>query len=93
VVLVVLLLLGGRWGRGSETFGEDPYLTSVMATRVVQGLQGSSKEYKKVCVPQRVCLRVCVCVPQHVCVCVCECVCCTSRCRAGPCMVPAAAWA
>eukprot|EP00775_Hariotina_reticulata_P008295 gene8295-8481_t len=37
-----------RWGRGSETFGEDPYLTSVMATRVVQGLQGNNKEYKKV---------------------------------------------
>jgi beta-glucosidase len=37
-----------RWGRGQETFGEDPYLTSVMAKQVVKGLQGnlSSGYYK-----------------------------------------------
>ena len=30
-----------RWGRGIETYGEDPYLTSVMGVSVVKGLQGS----------------------------------------------------
>ena len=29
-----------RWGRGQETYGEDPYLTSVMGDAVVRGLQG-----------------------------------------------------
>ena len=29
-----------RWGRGQETFGEDPYLTSRMGVAVVKGLQG-----------------------------------------------------
>ncbi|WP_246269501.1 glycoside hydrolase family 3 N-terminal domain-containing protein [Chitinophaga oryzae] len=29
-----------RWGRGQETYGEDPYLTGVMAGAFVQGLQG-----------------------------------------------------
>ncbi|MFQ9510631.1 MAG: glycoside hydrolase family 3 protein, partial [Lachnospiraceae bacterium] len=29
-----------RWGRGHETFGEDPYLTSRMGVRFVEGLQG-----------------------------------------------------
>ena len=28
-----------RWGRGQETYGEDPYLTSVMGVQVVRGLQ------------------------------------------------------
>lgn len=31
-----------RWGRGHETYGEDPYLTAVMGTNVVRGLQGPS---------------------------------------------------
>ena len=31
-----------RWGRGMETYGEDPYLTSVMGSNVVRGLQGDS---------------------------------------------------
>jgi beta-glucosidase len=37
-----------RWGRGQETFGEDPYLTSVMGKAVVQGLQdtGADKYWK-----------------------------------------------
>ncbi len=29
-----------RWGRGQETYGEDPYLTSMMGLAVVRGLQG-----------------------------------------------------
>ena len=29
-----------RWGRGMETYGEDPYLTSLMGLAVVKGLQG-----------------------------------------------------
>jgi len=29
-----------RWGRGQETYGEDPYLTATMAGAFVQGLQG-----------------------------------------------------
>lgn len=31
-----------RWGRGQETYGEDPYLTSRMGIAVVRGLQGYS---------------------------------------------------
>ena len=30
-----------RWGRGQETYGEDPYLTSMMGLAVVRGLQGA----------------------------------------------------
>ena len=36
-----------RWGRGHETYGEDPYLTSRMGSAFVQGLQGDG-EYMKV---------------------------------------------
>ena len=47
-----------RWGRGQETYGEDPYLTSRMGVAVVNGLQGQefssksssssiSRRYKK----------------------------------------------
>ena len=37
-----------RWGRGQETYGEDPYLTSVMGTQVVRGLQGPEEaKYRK----------------------------------------------
>ena len=32
-----------RWGRTEETFGEDPYLVGVMATRFVRGLQGPDR--------------------------------------------------
>mgnify|MGYP004524533457 FL=1 len=35
-----------RWGRGQETFGEDPYLTSVMGAEFVKGLQGDGKFHK-----------------------------------------------
>lgn len=31
-----------RWGRGQETYGEDPYLSSAMGKAVVEGLQGPS---------------------------------------------------
>jgi len=31
-----------RWGRGQETYGEDPYLTATMGAAVVRGLQGPS---------------------------------------------------
>ena len=37
-----------RWGRGQETYGEDPYLTSVMGMQVVRGLQGpEDAKYRK----------------------------------------------
>jgi beta-glucosidase len=37
-----------RWGRGQETYGEDPYLTSVMGVQVVKGLQGpENSKYRK----------------------------------------------
>jgi len=37
-----------RWGRGQETYGEDPYLTSVMGIQVVKGLQGpEDAKYRK----------------------------------------------
>ena len=32
-----------RWGRGHETYGEDPYLTARMGTAFVKGLQGDGK--------------------------------------------------
>lgn len=35
-----------RWGRGHETFGEDPYLTSRMGVAYVEGLQGAEAELK-----------------------------------------------
>ena len=35
-----------RWGRGHETYGEDPYLTGRMGTAFIKGLQGSGK-YRK----------------------------------------------
>jgi beta-glucosidase len=37
-----------RWGRGMETYGEDPYLTSRMAVAFVRGLQGDDPNYLKV---------------------------------------------
>ena len=35
-----------RWGRGHETYGEDPYLTSRLGVRFVKGLQGKGKYLK-----------------------------------------------
>ncbi len=37
-----------RWGRGQETYGEDPYLTSRMGVAFVTGLQGDDPRYVKV---------------------------------------------
>ena len=37
-----------RWGRGSETYGEDPHLTSEIAVHFVKGLQSSDPAYVKV---------------------------------------------
>lgn len=36
-----------RWGRGQETYGEDPYLTSILGTAFVKGLQGNHPNYLK----------------------------------------------
>ena len=36
-----------RWGRGHETFGEDPYLSSRLGVRFVEGLQGHDENYLK----------------------------------------------
>jgi len=37
-----------RWGRGQETFGEDPFLTSQIGKSFVKGLQGNDPNYFKV---------------------------------------------
>jgi beta-glucosidase len=37
-----------RWGRGQETYGEDPYLTARMGVAFVRGLQGDDATYLKV---------------------------------------------
>jgi beta-glucosidase len=37
-----------RWGRGQETYGEDPYLTSMLGVAFVKGLQGDDPRYLKV---------------------------------------------
>jgi beta-glucosidase len=37
-----------RWGRGQETYGEDPFLTSRMAVAFIQGMQGDDAHYFKV---------------------------------------------
>jgi beta-glucosidase len=36
-----------RWGRGQETFGEDPYLTGELGLAMVRGLQGDNPRYLK----------------------------------------------
>lgn len=36
-----------RWGRGQETWGEDPFLTGEMASEFVKGLQGDDPRYLK----------------------------------------------
>lgn len=35
-----------HWGRGQETFGEDPYLTAMLSCRYIVGLQGEGKFLK-----------------------------------------------
>jgi beta-glucosidase len=37
-----------RWGRGQETYGEDPFLTGAMGTAFVRGMQGDDPRYLKV---------------------------------------------
>jgi beta-glucosidase len=34
-----------RWGRGQETLGEDPYLTGVLGTQFIRGIQGNDQRY------------------------------------------------
>ncbi len=36
-----------RWGRGQETYGEDPFLTSIIGKAFVTGLQGDNENYLK----------------------------------------------
>lgn len=36
-----------RWGRGQETYGEDPYLTSRLGVRFIEGLQEEEDGYRK----------------------------------------------
>ncbi len=36
-----------RWGRGQETYGEDPYLTAQMAIAFIHGMQGDDNHYLK----------------------------------------------
>jgi len=37
-----------RWGRGQETYGEDPYLTGELGVAFITGLQGNDPDYYKV---------------------------------------------
>ncbi|HTQ66727.1 MAG TPA: glycoside hydrolase family 3 N-terminal domain-containing protein [Puia sp.] len=37
-----------RWGRGQETYGEDPYLTATLGVAFVKGMQGNDPKYLKV---------------------------------------------
>lgn len=37
-----------RWGRGQETFGEDPFLTGTIGAAYIKGLQGTHPKYLKV---------------------------------------------
>lgn len=36
-----------RWGRGQETYGEDPYLTGKIGSAIVRGLEGNDPKYLK----------------------------------------------
>ncbi|MHB8961913.1 MAG: glycoside hydrolase family 3 C-terminal domain-containing protein [Saccharofermentanales bacterium] len=36
-----------RWGRGHETYGEDPYLTGMLGVAFIKGVQGDDEEYLK----------------------------------------------
>lgn len=41
------ILRDPRWGRGQETYGEDPYLTSRLGVSFIKGLQGNDPKYLK----------------------------------------------
>ncbi|MCB0629122.1 MAG: glycoside hydrolase family 3 C-terminal domain-containing protein [Lewinella sp.] len=41
-----------RWGRGQETYGEDPFLTAAMGTAFVKGMQGDGKILKTSTAPK-----------------------------------------
>lgn len=43
---MVDLVRDARWGRVMESTGEDPYLNSLMAAAMVQGIQGNEKNYQ-----------------------------------------------
>ncbi|MDP4284872.1 MAG: glycoside hydrolase family 3 C-terminal domain-containing protein [Bacteroidota bacterium] len=45
---VVNMARDQRWGRTGETYGEDPYLSSVLGVQFVKGLQGDDPKYLKV---------------------------------------------
>src|SRR5688500_19917775 len=36
-----------RWGRGQETYGEDPFLTAMLGRAFVRGLEGDDPKYLK----------------------------------------------
>jgi len=36
-----------RWGRGQETYGEDPFLTAQLGVAFIRGLQGDDPKYVK----------------------------------------------
>lgn len=36
-----------RWGRNEESYGEDPYLTTELGTKAVEGMQGNDEKYLK----------------------------------------------
>src|SRR3981081_3312564 len=42
-----------RWGRGQETYGEDPFLAARMAVAVVTGMQGEDPKYLRVISPPK----------------------------------------
>ena len=42
---VINIVRDPRWGRNQETYGEDPYMSGVMAAEYVQGLQGDNDRY------------------------------------------------
>ncbi len=47
-----------RWGRGHETYGEDPYLTGKIGKAFVNGLQGNHPKYLKVAAAQNILLFI-----------------------------------
>ncbi|XP_065919369.1 uncharacterized protein [Dysidea avara] len=42
---VINIVRDPRWGRNQETYGEDPYMSGVMAAEYVRGLQGNNDRY------------------------------------------------